>query len=311
MKINCALFYFSQTGGTKKIAELIAKSFQDSGHKCELFRFTKKNKDIEMVKDFDFSSIDLIGIGIPVYYFQPPYHIFDILNEFPDLSGKFGFLFCTSGGAPHSTLYQMKQVLDEKGLRIIEGNDKVKCLDKHPFYRDFNYVFPPSIGHPNESDFKISQNFAEAVINKVTEEDPNEKLDFWKKKNVFAQLMDFEGLNSTFPDFSVNTSKCTQCKLCMRICPVDCIELSPYPKWTKSCDRCYLCEMKCPENAIECDWDAMVSFMNRLMKKKGFIPKEKPKYSLKRKIHIWKKLLQISMAYLKVRLGMKRRSIKS
>jgi len=278
LKINCALFYFSQTGGTKKIAELVA-----------------------------ISSINLIGIGIPVYYFQPPFHIFDILNEFPELSGKYGFLFCTSGGAPHSTLYQMKQVLDKKGLKIIEGNDKVICFDKHPFYRDFNYVFPPSIGHPNENDFKIAQNFAEAVINKLlTKEDPDEKLDFWKKKNVFTQLMDFEGLNDMFPDFSVNTSKCTQCKLCVNICPVDCIELSPYPKWTKSCDRCYLCEMKCPENAIECDWDAMVSFMNRLMKKKGFIPEKKPKYSFKRKIHIRKKLMQISIAYLKVQLGMKK-----
>ena len=122
MTMKTTIFYFSQTLNTQKYAENIAEGIRESGHECELIRFTKVDSDIELVKNFKYEA-DLIGIGIPVYYFHPPYHIIDILEALPSLQGKRGFLFCTSGGNPGSTLNQVKMITDKKGLKIIEGND--------------------------------------------------------------------------------------------------------------------------------------------------------------------------------------------
>ncbi|MHA1143623.1 MAG: EFR1 family ferrodoxin [Candidatus Helarchaeota archaeon] len=273
--LNAVILYFSQTSNTRKYSEKIAEGIEQKGSKCELVRLRKKDKDIDFLKKFDFSRFDLIGIGTPVYYFHPPYHLFDILDVLPSLEGKLGFLFCTSGGNPGSTLYQIKEVVNAKGLKIIDGNDSFIGLDRHPLYRDFGGVYPPSVGHPTDEELENAKKWGMQLIDKASDPSTPEKDDFRKKNSFYAEVQTFEFINKTYPKFKVNEEKCTQCGTCEKICPVDCIVLDSFPKWTKKCDRCYLCEMLCPENAIECDWNWQASHMTELMKKKGFSPENK------------------------------------
>ncbi|MHA1650682.1 MAG: EFR1 family ferrodoxin [Candidatus Helarchaeota archaeon] len=277
MALRSVIFYFSQSGNTKKYAEKIAEGLSSGEHTCELVRFKKLKNDIELVKNFDFSKYDLIGFGIPVYYFKPPFHILDILEALPSLEGKKGFLFCSSGGNPGATLYKMKIITDKKGLKIIDANDQFVGLDRHPLYRDFDYTLPSSIGHPNEEDLKKAVEFGKQLLEKALDPNTPEKTDFWTRDSDFAKITSFEGLNSQFPKFKLNEEKCTQCGSCAETCPVDAIVLDPYPKWIKKCDRCYLCEMWCPEQAIECNWSWQVEVMNNLMRKKGYTPKKRGK----------------------------------
>lgn len=134
--VKSVIFYFSQviTGNTKKVAEKIAEVLSKRTHICNLFRLRKYNIDIKLIKNFNFNIYDLIGIGVPVYYFHPSYHILFELQHFPLLKNKLGFLFCTSGGNPGSTLYQMKQILDQRGFKIIYGCDKWIGWDIHQMY---------------------------------------------------------------------------------------------------------------------------------------------------------------------------------
>lgn len=264
-----------------KYTEKIAEGLREEGSSCELIRFTKVNQDIQIIKNFDFSKRDLIGIGTPVYYFHPPYHIFDIAEALPLLEGKMGFLFCTSGGNPGSTLYQIKRITDQKGLKIIDGNDKFVGFDRHPLYLDFDYIYPPSVGHPTEDDLNAAKEWGRQLIEKASAPNPPEKTDLRTKNSFYADLQTFEFINKTFPKFKLNEEKCIQCGICADLCPVDCIVLDPFPKWTKKCDRCYLCEMECPEQAIECDWRWQSSHMTELMKKKGFTPIKATKAGLK------------------------------
>ncbi|MHA1379456.1 MAG: EFR1 family ferrodoxin [Candidatus Helarchaeota archaeon] len=273
MQINTVIFYFSQTLNTKKYTEKIAEGIKESGNGCDLIKLKKVNNDIELIKNFDFSTYDLIGFGTPVYYFHPPYHIFDILESFPSLEGKKGFLFCTSGGNPGSTLYQVKAVFDKKGLKIIDGNDKFVGFDRHPLYRDFDFIYPPSKGHPNEEDLNNAKIWGSELIQKALDPNTPEKTDFRTKNNPYATMQTFETINKQYPKFELNEEKCIQCGNCADLCPVDCIIMDPYPKWTKLCDRCYLCYMQCPEQAIECDWGWQADYMTKLMEKKGFTPK--------------------------------------
>ena len=278
MALRSVIFYFSQSGNTKKYAEKIAEGLSSGEHTCELVRFKKLDNDLELVKSFDFPKYDLIGFGTPVYYFKPPFHILDILKALPSLEGKKGFIFTTSGGNPGATIHKMKQVTDKKGLKIIDGNDEEFIgLDKHQLYRDFDYTLPSTIGHPNEEDLEKGRKFGVQLIEKVLDPDTPERDDFRTKDSVFAQLTSFKEINKHFPKFNLNEDKCSQCGECAETCPVDAIVLDPYPQWVKECDRCYICEMWCPKKAIECDWDAQVGVMNSLMRKKGYKPKKHEK----------------------------------
>ena len=60
-----------------------------------MIHLKKFKDDLELVNSIDFKQYDLFGLGVPVYYFHPPYHILHELEEYPSLDGLKGFLFCT------------------------------------------------------------------------------------------------------------------------------------------------------------------------------------------------------------------------
>ncbi|MHC1590785.1 MAG: EFR1 family ferrodoxin [Candidatus Helarchaeales archaeon] len=268
MTIKCILLYFSQvvTGNTKKIAEKIAEGIEAAGGSCELIRLTKYEKDLEMIKKIDFSKYDLFGLGVPVYYFHPPYHILFELDKLPSLNGLKGFLFCTSGGNPGSTLHQLKVKLKEKGLHVIDGYDRWIGWDVHQMYGHMGGWLPSSHGHPDENELQEAFEFGKQLIKKCQIPDLPEK-QFWDRDNPSAKMWTFEYMQEWFPEFHLDESKCTKCGYCAEICPVDSIVLDPYPKWTKNCDRCYICELKCPTKAIWCDWTKQRAYLDELMAK--------------------------------------------
>ncbi|TFG22978.1 MAG: 4Fe-4S ferredoxin, partial [Promethearchaeota archaeon] len=49
--MNVLIIYFSQTGGTEKIAKMIQKGILNSGNKCEIAKI--KSVDTKDLKDFD------------------------------------------------------------------------------------------------------------------------------------------------------------------------------------------------------------------------------------------------------------------
>ncbi len=277
MALRTVIFYFSQSGNTKKYAEKIAEGLSQGEHTCDLVRFKKLKDDLEIIQKFDFTKYDLIGFGIPVYYFKPPFHILDILKALPLLENKRAFLFCSSGGNPGATLHKMKKITDKKGLKVIEANDQFIGLDKHPLYRDFDNTLPPSVGHPDEADLDSARLYGTQLLEKALDPESPEVSGLRIKDSEFAKITTFQGVNSQFPKFNLNEEKCSQCGLCAETCPVDAIVLDPFPKWIKKCNRCYICEMWCPEAAIECAWTWQADFMTELMKKKGYVPKKRKK----------------------------------
>ena len=260
------ILYYSQcvTGNTEKIAE----GLRSGGNTCDLVKLTKYASDVELVKSIDFKTYDLLGIGVPVYYFHPPYHIIDLLHEFPALDGLKGFLFCTSGGNPGSTLYQMKVILDQKGLKIIDGYDRWIGHDVHQMYSRQGGHLKSSDGHPDEEELREARVFGEKLIERSEDPDVREKDDFWDRENPSAKMWSFEGIQEWFPEFEIDDEKCNRCGQCAKICPVDAIVLDPYPAWVKDCDRCYICELKCPEGAIVCDWTPQCDYIEGLIVKR-------------------------------------------
>ncbi len=49
-------------------------------------------------------------------------------------------------------------------------------------------------------------------------------------------------------------SRCTQCGSCMEGCPMQSIDLKPYPVADTKCIRCYHCLNACPQKALNVSW---------------------------------------------------------
>ncbi|MEM3979740.1 MAG: 4Fe-4S binding protein [Ignisphaera sp.] len=94
-----------------------------------------------------------------------------------------------------------------------------------------------------------------------------DELKSWMKKHSFTSTDEFRGkaLGNVIPldklnrtkmyRYIVNESKCTICKVCIRVCPYKAIidrGLKPPIISEDKCDNCGLCYSLCPSDAIEC-----------------------------------------------------------
>jgi ferredoxin len=60
--------------------------------------------------------------------------------------------------------------------------------------------------------------------------------------------------SSLYPE--VNPALCTHCGTCAEVCPVNAVEYSPDPRFTRECIYCCACYENCPSDAIrlKCRW---------------------------------------------------------
>ena len=72
------IIHFSQTGNTAKVAEYIRNGIIEEGGQCEL-------KTLDQVDMGSLTSYDLVGLGCPVFYYQPPFHVLDFMAGLPAL----------------------------------------------------------------------------------------------------------------------------------------------------------------------------------------------------------------------------------
>jgi flavodoxin len=138
------IVYFSKSGHTKKVAELIASSLDNENVEIQEISYSGKVNDIFLAKDaiqngdlskftydpkiLDVKPFDLVCIGVPTYGFQPCLVFDGYMKAVKNIENKSIVTFGTCAGIPGKT----KSV--EK-MRI-EGR-KAKVLDQIVFKRMF------------------------------------------------------------------------------------------------------------------------------------------------------------------------------
>ena len=113
--------YYSRSGNTKEMAEVIAKSMNDAGLPTEC-------KSVEKVKAGDLPKYDAIVIGSPTYYGHmagPIKQLFDDTVVFHGkLDGKVGAAFSSSantGGGNETTIMGIIEAMLIAGM-IVHGD---------------------------------------------------------------------------------------------------------------------------------------------------------------------------------------------
>jgi NAD(P)H dehydrogenase (quinone) len=131
------VIYYSRSGNTKEMAEIIAKAMNDSGLKTEC-------KSVEKVKADDLPGYDAIIIGSPTYYGQmagPIKNLIDdLVSRHGHLDGKVGGAFSSAAniaGGNETTIMGIIEAMLIAGM-VIQGDPQG------------DHYGPVSISKPNE-----------------------------------------------------------------------------------------------------------------------------------------------------------------
>jgi flavodoxin/ferredoxin len=248
--MNTLIIYFSQTGGTLKVAECIRDGIVDMMGECDLVSMDKV--DVEALADYD-----LVGLGCPVFYFQEPFNVRAFIDCLPQLTGKQWFLFCTHGSSWGNIFPLMTERLKEKGIIVVK------------YHHTYSDALPPNqpypamkSGHPNDQELEEARSFGRELITysrRIAEGDehlislPELFLEDWVKiSGVYIPKF----LEREMPRLSIDMDKCNSCRDCEEICPVSGIDVEEDPpRIQRPCIYCWSCAKICPVQAIEADWE--------------------------------------------------------
>jgi len=186
---------------------------------------------------------DILGVVFPVYWGGLPLKVANFLPRLKGIHASFVFGIVTHAGGPGNALSQLNYGLQEIGLDLQAG-----FLLRMPS----NYII--SYDAPSEGGIKRIIENADTTIPEIVENIQN-------RMNNFSSA-DYSGHSSSYQKFldQVNTSdekfwvndNCTECEVCVRVCPVQNIEMKEgRPEWQHKCEQCLGCINWCPESAIQ------------------------------------------------------------
>ncbi len=247
--LDVLIIFFSQTGGTEKIAKTIQQSIINSGNKCEIVKI--KSANTKNLKNFD-----LIGIGTPTFFYRELFNVRTFIQNMNKMDGKHCFIFCTHGSIIGNTFYYMNEELNKKGFEVIGTFDSYSASSIQ-FYPKVMHT----IDHPDEIELREAEEFGKNICEislKVQKGDVNLIPKFelisktwWARQ---SKQLTLKVLKQISPKFTINVDKCTKCLTYQENCPVDAIDVEKAEIQKEGCISCWYCEKACPEGAIEADW---------------------------------------------------------
>jgi ferredoxin len=235
------IFYFSGTGNTKMIAELLTTEFKRYGNVVDVIaidELMKTNKTAEVEK------YDIFGFGYPVHAFNAPRIFFEFIELLRDGKKKKTFIFKSCGDPfmQGGSTAQVRKTLQKKGYDVVYERLFVMPANVLVRYRD----------QLIKQLYNTALQRVKRMVNEIFSE--TTKL---QKNTFFSTLLttafsSMENFGARFFGKNLYVSgSCNLCGICINNCPTHNItKQKERIRFHSKCTFCMRCIYRCPVNAI-------------------------------------------------------------
>ncbi|MDE7380305.1 MAG: EFR1 family ferrodoxin [Clostridia bacterium] len=237
MKI--AIFYFSGTGNTKKVADEYKKAFEEKGETCTLF-------PLPLTQEVDFSEYDLIGVGYPIHSFNAPQLVLQFAKSLPKRKDVCRAFIFKSSGEP----VKMSRVSSLKLIKILKRRG-YKVTNEYQYVMPYNMIFR----HTDHVAYTMWETAKQLIP--IDCADILNGVERHEKKMPFggflAWILRCEHWGAHIIGVGYKATKdCISCGMCAKNCPVGNIEMkNGKPKFGGHCTICARCSFHCPKDCIK------------------------------------------------------------
>lgn len=239
MKI--ALFYFSGTGNTERIAGAIAGELTEINVEIHIFNITSYK---ERQQNYDLAPYSAIIFGIPIYAWRAPEVVIEWLKSINGQGKRCATFFTYGGVAVGSAHYDTKEILHGSNFIHIGSSE---FPGKHTFnLAGWDFLE----NRPDKRDFDIAKEFARKILNKFQEKE-NNRIEIEDPMISKLILERFERREKTLPKPSRRGKECSMCRTCEEVCPSRAMNADTGEADNDKCLRCLRCMINCPDNVLE------------------------------------------------------------
>ncbi len=239
------IVYYSMYGTTGRVADSIASGLRATGYQVDLHNLKDGPPPAP-------GGYDLLGVGSPVYFYQPAVNVLDYVNSLPDLAGLPAFSFLLYGSYIGEAGNIIRRALARKAAREV-GHFHCRGNDIFLGYLRLGYLFSPD--RPTDEELSqagdFGRNVSAVVAGQLYTRPPDDPRDFvrWMESLVMTPWL-VGHFHSRM--FSLNRKACLACGLCINQCPTRNLtaDKDGRPVWGNTCVFCVHCEMHCPQGAI-------------------------------------------------------------
>jgi ferredoxin len=233
---NIDFYYFSGTGNTLVVIKKMKEVFENDDVEVNLFPLEKT----------DPSNVNLdhvIGLGFPVAEQGTYPFVWAFIKSLPPAKGTGIFMVDTLVAFSGGVVGPLKRIVMAKGYRPLGARE----------IRMPNNLFPKKIV-PEKVERKVRRGLdrAEQYANDILAGRSR-----WRRVPLLSDAMalfsqheaTFKIVKRLYP-LKIDPAKCIACGLCVRLCPVNNIEMGEYPAFRGRCLICMRCVSFCPTEAI-------------------------------------------------------------
>jgi len=226
------IYYFSGTGNCLAIARKISEKLVGRSEVVPIASISGKLA----------IKADRVGFIFPVYYHKIPDIVKKFILNIDFVTSPYIYAIVTHNGEIGQSLFEIKTLLDRKGQLLSLGGE----------------IAMPGNAYLTEPGVELERLSAseQKVIDLAVLIESQKKGIIYGKNGLIEQMqnrmMRFVARNYVLSPKRFKVSNdCTGCNQCIKVCPVNNIQLANCkPKWSNECTTCLACFHWCPKKAI-------------------------------------------------------------
>ena len=240
---SVVVYFFSGTGNTKKIADMVKTEFEIHDYHLSLISMEDRIHSTGVINENDF---DLIGLAYPIYGFGTPDIVDDFVKLLPAGKGKKIFLFKTGAdfiSINHNASALLIRELESKGYSVFY--DRIIVMNS-------NWIVSYNDSMVRQL-YKSAEEKVRHMVKEILKSKTRRYHTGYLMKSLSLGISRLEKkYGSKYYGKSLRTDRnCNSCQICSKNCPQGNISYENGKiSFAGNCIWCMRCAYNCPQKAI-------------------------------------------------------------